>query len=430
MTEDSSQTCLNFVFISPHCPPHFKYFVSRLNALPNVRVFGVGDVPYDALDPQLASDLSDYAYVPNMEDYGQVYDAVAEFIHKHGGISFVESHNEHWLDLEARLRQDFGISSGYHVDEICTYQQKDIAKDMYRQIGVNVAEGTIVNTIEDARGFIETTQIGYPVIIKTNVGVGCTGVFKILDDNELQNFFEHQKEENKQYLLEQFIDAVTITFDGLTDHHGNIVFYACTEYCDLVIETKATKKEASCFIHRQVPDDVREMGEKVIRAFNVRSRFFHIEIFRNKSDGRLIMLESNLRLPGGLIPDMWNHAHDIDIYSEYADMITCRDKYALSQSDPSSQAAIYPIHNPPYYCCFVGRRPEFEYAHSHDDIMNHPEFGPMVVQSHELPPLFRGMGDYAYIFRCTEMDPMLRAWDFITQHATSSSTTETETTQN
>ncbi len=44
-----------------------------------------------------------------MEDYEQVYKAVAFFAFKYGKIDRIESHNEHWLALDAKLRQDFNV---------------------------------------------------------------------------------------------------------------------------------------------------------------------------------------------------------------------------------------------------------------------------------------------------------------------------------
>lgn len=39
--------------------------------------------------------------------------------------------------------------------------------------------------------------------------------------------------------MEEFIKGDIITFDGLTDHDGNIVFYASLEYSEAVLDTVA-----------------------------------------------------------------------------------------------------------------------------------------------------------------------------------------------
>ena len=42
------------------------------------------------------------------------------------------------------------------------------------------------------------------------------------------------------------------------------------------------------FIPREIPIDIVEMGKQIVKAFNVRERFFHLEFFRTKTDGQLI----------------------------------------------------------------------------------------------------------------------------------------------
>ena len=61
---------------------------------------------------------------------------------------------------------------------------------------------------------------------------------------------------------------------------------------------------------REIPADLEEAGRRVLKAFDVRERFFHFEFFRSRPDGRVVALEVNMRPPGGPIIDMYNYAHD------------------------------------------------------------------------------------------------------------------------
>ena len=49
--------------------------------------------------------------VNNLEDYDQVYRAVAFFAFKYGKIDWIESMNEYWLEQDARLRTDFNVAT-------------------------------------------------------------------------------------------------------------------------------------------------------------------------------------------------------------------------------------------------------------------------------------------------------------------------------
>jgi hypothetical protein len=99
---------MNLIYISPHFPPNFTNFSIEL-AKNGVNVLGIADTPYEQLDDLLKASLTDYYRVENLDDYNQVYRACACFIHKHGRIDRVESHNEYWMMHEARLREDFNI---------------------------------------------------------------------------------------------------------------------------------------------------------------------------------------------------------------------------------------------------------------------------------------------------------------------------------
>ena len=81
-------------------------------------MLGIGDSPYDALSYDLKISLTEYYRVGSLEDYDQVYRAVAFFAFKYGRIDFLESNNEYWLESDARLRTDFNITTGFGVGDI------------------------------------------------------------------------------------------------------------------------------------------------------------------------------------------------------------------------------------------------------------------------------------------------------------------------
>lgn len=72
---------MNFVFISPHFPRTYWQFANRLKRN-GVNVLGIGDCPYDSLDNNVRESLTEYYYVQNMQDYDQVFRAVAFFSFK------------------------------------------------------------------------------------------------------------------------------------------------------------------------------------------------------------------------------------------------------------------------------------------------------------------------------------------------------------
>ena len=89
-----------------------------------VNVLGIGDAPYDSLSPRLRYTLTEYYRVENMEDYDAMFRAVAFLSFRYGKIDWLESNNEYWLMQDARLREDFHITTGL--------QPKDMALIKYK----------------------------------------------------------------------------------------------------------------------------------------------------------------------------------------------------------------------------------------------------------------------------------------------------------
>ena len=151
---------MNLVFISPNFPDNFRNFCDRLHRN-GVNVLGIGDAPYDSLHDDLKNSLTEYYKVDNMEDYGQVYRAVAYFAFRHGRIDWIESNNEHWLELDAELRRDFNVGTGVHPDELALWKSKAAMKPVYKAAGIPSARQHCVSDVEAAKAFIEEIMERY-----------------------------------------------------------------------------------------------------------------------------------------------------------------------------------------------------------------------------------------------------------------------------
>ena len=96
-------------------------------------------------------------------------------------------------------------------------------------------------------------------------------------------------------------------------------------------------------------------------------------------------LEVNMRPPGGLAPDLFNYAADIDIYQIWADMVT------------KDNTDIQP-RNPRYCACYCARR----YRHTYKKTIGiiQAKYRNEIVNTIEVDPgLSDCMGDYAFIAR-------------------------------
>ena len=107
----------NFIFISPNFPENYWRFCRALKN-DGWRVLGIGDQPYDELLPELRDSLHEYYKVSNLENYDEVFRAVAFFTFVYGKIDYLESNNEYWLERDAILRTEFNITTGFQKSDI------------------------------------------------------------------------------------------------------------------------------------------------------------------------------------------------------------------------------------------------------------------------------------------------------------------------
>ena len=388
----------NFILISPHFPDNFAPFAQRLKEQ-GFRTLGIADAPYEQLSQSLKENLVEYYRVDQMEDYQQVYRAVAYFAYKYGKIDRIESHNEHWLSLDARLRSDFNIP-GYQIEDLPKIQTKSGMKEIFRSLGLTVAKGRVFTDQADALALAK--ELNYPVIIKPNRGVGASDTYKIHSEEELKTFFTYYQPD-VTYIMEEFILGDIVTFDGIADQDGKVVFYSTLNYSEAVLDTLEKNDDMFYYIPREIPEDIYQMGMNIVKAFEVKERFFHLEFFRTKKEGRLIPLEVNMRPPGGLTIDMFNYANDIDVFQEYANVVA-HNQFLADVTRP-------------YHCAYVSRKyGQHRYQYTNAELKEKIGMGLISIQT--IPGIFAQiMGDEGYLIRTPSKTQLFEFIQLIHQRA-------------
>ena len=214
---------MNFVFISPHFPHTYWQFCDRLKRN-GINVLGIGDAPYDGLEAPLKAALTEYYRVDNLEDYDQVYRAVAFLTFKYGKIDWIESMNEYWLSQDARLRTDFNITTGIRSDRIDFIKEKSLMKKLYLEAGIPTARQHIISTWEAGRAF--TDEVGFPVIVKPDIGVGATDTWKLESTEDLERFYDNLP--SSPYVMEEFIEGDICSYDAIINSRYEPVFESMT----------------------------------------------------------------------------------------------------------------------------------------------------------------------------------------------------------
>ena len=302
----------NFVFISPNFPTNYGMFCRELKNN-GINVLGIGDQPYDELNPSLRDSLNEYYKVSNLENNDEVYRAIAYFIFKHGRIEWIESNNEYWLERDAKLRTDFNVTTSFQANDIPRIKFKSKMKEFYTKAGLSVARYHMVDEYDNAKKFID--EVGYPVVAKPDNGVGASHTFKIENDEQLGAFFA-QKWDDTIYIMEEFVHGEVNSYDAIIDSNGEPIFETGNVTPGSIMDIVNNNDNSIYYIVKDLPEDTRAAGRATVKSFGVKSRFVHFEFFRLLQDqeglgkkGDIMALEVNMRPCGGFTPDMINFAH-------------------------------------------------------------------------------------------------------------------------
>ncbi|MBV8780912.1 MAG: carboxylate--amine ligase [Phycisphaerae bacterium] len=391
---------MNVLFLSPNFPPNFRHFCAALRD-EGATVLGVGDSQEPELGDEVRALLADYVCVPDMYNrYDDLRRAVESLIRRHGKIDRLDSLNEHWLEHEARLREDFDVF-GQRLSDLARNRRKLGMKDGFREAGVPVAPAEMVTSLDGARMFAR--RHGFPVILKPDVGVGAVGVQRVNDMAQLEAAIGAQPAPGT--VIEAFVRGTILTFDGLIDRAGEILHCTSHVYSSGVMEIASGRLTMHYYSLRDLPPVLESHGRRIVKAFGVRERFVHIEFFLTGDGGavptdpfdpsaKYRALEINVRPPGGWSIDMMNYAADINLYRIWARLLVHNDASLKYQRK--------------FHVAHVGRRHEIPYRTSSDEIRRNP--GVAILHAPVAPALWRPlMGDEVFLLGDPDLDRLKQA---------------------
>lgn len=376
----------NFIFISPNFPTNYWKFCAELKKN-GMNVLGIGDCPYNQLMPELRGSLNEYYKVSSLENYDEVFRAVAFLTYKHGKIDWLESNNEYWLERDAALRTAFNIETGFKTADMQPVKFKSAMKAYYAKAGIKTARWHLVRDYDGCKNFI--AEVGYPVIVKPDNGVGASHTYKLKSEDELNYFFATK--DTTLYIMEEYVNGTVHTYDAIINSKGEPLFETGNVTMDSIMDIVNTRGNSCYYIEKNLPDAMRDIGRRTVAAFGAKSRFVHLEFFVLNEDqpalgkkGDILGLEVNMRPSGGFSADMFNFANSTDVYKIWADMV------AYDRSTLSSEGREH------FYCCFCGRRDGKNFVMNHAAIM--AKYGDRIKMVQRIPKaLSDAMADMMYL---------------------------------
>ena len=202
--------------------------------------------------------------------------------------------------------------------------------------------------------------------------------------------------------MEEFLNGYITSFDGIANDESEVVLVFNETFPTPIAEVVHTGSDVYYYANMDMPKSFREMGERVIKAFGIKKRCFHIEFFCLLEDkkglgkkGDIIALETNMRSPGGNTPDLLCIAFNNSYYEVYADVIAF-DKTNKKLDDKH------------YIAIAVSRRNRFFYKYNDDQIKwDYKEH--IVTYGTYSPAIAPAMGDRFFF---AKFDTIKEAEDF------------------
>ncbi|MBA3834082.1 MAG: ATP-grasp domain-containing protein [Chthoniobacterales bacterium] len=378
---------MRILYLSPGFPPNSHLFCVAAHSR-GASVLAVGDMPESDLAPDARHALERYVFEPRMGEYEVLLGIVISMIAEYGRIDFVESNGEHWLEVEGRLRDDLGIE-GLSAGEVGRLRSKLAMAEVFEKAGVPSPPGIRCLSSGAVKGF--AAKHGFPLVFKPDSGSGATFTFRVSTDAELDSALRLPLD---GHVVQPFVEGVIVTFDGLVDRAGRVVFCTSHVYDRGIMEVRAGALDGFYYSLRSIPPALEQVGRRALAAFALRRRFFHLEFFA-RPDGSYVALEMNVRPPGGFTTDMMSYACDFDVYALWAAVML-----GDSLEDFSYERKFHTAH--------AGRRYERAYELSPEALLG--QLGDTLVLVNSIPAAFAStMGNTMYLLRHPRLEPLLDA---------------------
>jgi formate-dependent phosphoribosylglycinamide formyltransferase (GAR transformylase) len=364
---------VHVVLIEPRFPVNQKLFVRALAEV-GATVTAIGEGSKASLDDDLRRWLTHYEEVKNVCDEQAVLNAV-RFIQSRRPIDRLEATVEAHILPNARVREAAGIpGTSYRTAWLC--RDKPAMKEALRAGGVPCAQSTGADTDDEVRAFAD--RVGYPLILKPRDGAGASGAVRVDDFRELERALPAFRlgQPGRSVAVEEFIEGHEGFFDTLT-LNGQVVHEFATHYYPNVLEAMRTRWISPQFIatnridQADGYDELKAMGRKVVEVLGIETSATHMEWFYGPKG--LKFSEIGCRPPGVRAWDLYNVGNDMDLYREWAMLIT----YGRPSQRPSRRLS----------AGIIALRPECDgriVGYDGLDLLHGP-LAPFVIDSH-LPP--------------------------------------------
>jgi len=221
------------------------------------------------------------------------------------------------LEKAALLREHLRIPG---LGETATrfFRDKLAMRMRAAESGIRVPVFTSTAHYQDISDFLEVAPPAW--VLKPRLMAGAMGIHKCHSKEEVWEIVHSLGDEQSFFVLEQFVPGDIFHVDSIW-FRGEVVFAIASAYGTPPLEvatgggifTTETLEAGS-----EIDLGLRELNERVLRAFGLRDGVSHTEFIRAHSDGALYFLETSARVGGANIADLIEAASGVNMWAEWA----------------------------------------------------------------------------------------------------------------
>jgi hypothetical protein len=310
-------------FVAPYLLDTTTRFVEAAARRPGVRTALITSEPWDRLPPVLRETLAGHWRIDDALDPVQIAAAVRGLSGQLGPVDRLLAVLEQLQVPLAQVREHLGIP-GMDPGTARNFRDKDRMKTVLEQAGVPCARHKLAVRAADALEFTE--RVGFPVVVKPPAGAGAKSTFRLDDAGEEKAWLETAPPTGEYPAqIEEFLTGDEGSYDSVMVD-GQVVWDSVSDYLPTPLEV--LRHPWMQWVVR-LPRDIggpryagiRQVAPDALRALGLTTGLTHMEWFR-RPDGSVAVSEVGARPPGAQITSMLCFAHDFDLYSGWAALMT------------------------------------------------------------------------------------------------------------
>jgi len=310
-------------FVAPYLLDTTTRFVAAAAQLPDVSLALITCEPADRLPPALKESLAGHWRIDDPLDPGQIAAAVQGLSRQLGPLERLLAVLEQLQVPLAQVREYLGIP-GMDPVTARNFRDKDQMKTVLAAAGVPCARHKLAVCAADAVEFAE--RVGFPLVVKPPAGAGAKSTFRLDDPADLAGWLAAAPPApERPAQIEEFLTGDEGSYDSVMVD-GRVVWDSVSDYLPTPLEV--LRHPWMQWVVR-LPRDIggpgyagiRQVAPEALKALGLTTGLTHMEWFR-RPDGTVAVSEVGARPPGAQITSMLCFAHDFDLYTAWARLMT------------------------------------------------------------------------------------------------------------